>query len=62
MTLAERVIKGHTRAAARLISLLENDDPQATPEMDSIYPHIGRAAIIGVTGAPGTGKTPWSRR
>lgn len=67
MTLAEQVIKGGAqsataqtgalRAAARLITLLENGAPEAAPEMNLIYPHTGRAAIIGVTGAPGTGKS-----
>jgi len=57
MALAGQVIKGDARAAARLISLLENGASEAAPEMDLIYPQTGRAAIIGVTGAPGTGKS-----
>lgn len=57
MDLAEKVLKGDIRAAARLISLLEDGVPEAAAEMDALYPHTGRAAIIGVTGAPGTGKS-----
>ena len=57
MGLAERIIKGDARAAARLISLLENGDSGAAPDMDALFPHTGKAAIIGITGAPGTGKS-----
>lgn len=57
MSLAERVITGDVGAAARLISLLEDDSPEALGEMDGIYAHTGKAHIIGITGAPGTGKS-----
>jgi len=57
MTLADRVIKGDIRAAARLISLIEDESPEAFKEMEGIYHHTGQAYIIGVTGAPGVGKS-----
>jgi len=57
MSLAERVISGDVRAAARLITLLEDGSPEALEEIDKLYPNTGRAYIIGVTGAPGTGKS-----
>jgi LAO/AO transport system kinase len=57
MSLAERVITGDVGAAARLISLLEDDSPEAPGEMDGIYAHTGKAHIIGITGTPGTGKS-----
>jgi LAO/AO transport system kinase len=57
MSLADRVLKGDVRAAARLISLIENESPEAVKEMESLYPRTGKAYIIGVTGAPGVGKS-----
>ena len=57
MSLAERVIAGDVRAAARLITLLEDGSPEALAEIDKLYPRTGKAYIIGVTGAPGTGKS-----
>ncbi len=57
MTLAQKILSGDARAAARLISLLENGDPAAPPELDQLYSRTGNATIIGVTGAPGTGKS-----
>ena len=57
MELAEKILKGDVPAAARLISYIENDAPDAAAEMDHLYPHTGRAYIIGVTGSPGAGKS-----
>jgi LAO/AO transport system kinase len=57
MDFAEQVIKGDVRAAARLITLIEAEDPEALEEMGSLFPHTGQAYIIGVTGAPGVGKS-----
>jgi LAO/AO transport system kinase len=57
MDLAEKVIKGDVRAAARLITLIEEENPEALEEMSSLFPHTGQAYIIGVTGAPGVGKS-----
>jgi LAO/AO transport system kinase len=57
MGLATRVLAGDVQAAARLISQLEDEAPDVLDEMESIYPHIGRAYIIGVTGPPGVGKS-----
>lgn len=57
MGLADKIITGDARAAARLISRLEDDAPGTGNEMDALYPHTGRACIIGITGAPGTGKS-----
>jgi LAO/AO transport system kinase len=55
--LAEKVLNGDVQAAARLISLLEDDAPEAFAELDRLYPSTGKACIIGVTGAPGVGKS-----
>jgi LAO/AO transport system kinase len=57
MSLAAKVLKGDVRAAARLISLIEDESPEAPAEMESLYPHTGKAYIVGVTGAPGVGKS-----
>ena len=57
MTLAERVVAGDAQAAARLITLLEDGSPEALTEIDELYPHTGKAYIVGITGAPGTGKS-----
>ena len=51
------MLRGNIQAAARLISLIEDDEPRAIEEINRLYPHTGKAHIIGVTGAPGNGKS-----
>jgi len=51
------LLNGNRRAAARLISQVENDDPQKRDLLKEIFPHTGRAYVIGITGAPGAGKS-----
>ncbi len=51
------ILKGDPIAAARLISMVEDDDPTAVKILQELYPHTGKAYIIGVTGPPGTGKS-----
>ena len=48
---------GDRRALARAISLVENGDPIAYPLVRELYPETGKAAVIGVTGPPGVGKS-----
>jgi len=48
---------GDRRALARAISLVEDGDPLAYPLVREVYPSTGRAAIVGVTGPPGVGKS-----
>jgi LAO/AO transport system kinase len=48
---------GDPRALARLISLVENGSPQLREVMRLIAPQAGRARVIGLTGAPGVGKS-----
>jgi LAO/AO transport system kinase len=57
MTLAERVLTGDSRAIARAISLIENEDPQAPGLVRAIFGKTGRAYLVGVTGPPGAGKS-----
>lgn len=55
--LAERLLAGDKRALARAISLVENDDPRGWALVSEIYPHTGKANVVGLTGAPGAGKS-----
>ena len=55
--LAEQVRRGDVRAIARAISLIENHEPEAIPLVQGLFPHTGNALLIGLTGAPGTGKS-----
>jgi LAO/AO transport system kinase len=48
---------GERRALARAISLVENGDPLGYPLVHDLYPETGKAAVIGVTGPPGVGKS-----
>src|SRR3954471_18545390 len=56
-TLGERLVAGDKRALARAITLVESDDPAGWDLVREIYPRTGRAAIVGLTGAPGSGKS-----
>jgi LAO/AO transport system kinase len=42
---------------ARLITMIENDGDEARRALADLYPHTGQAHVVGVTGAPGTGKS-----
>lgn len=57
MELIKRLLTGDRRAIARLITIIENDGAEAQEALAALYPHTGRAHIVGVTGAPGTGKS-----
>src|SRR3954462_13783702 len=56
-TLAERLMAGDRRALARGITLVESDDPPGWALVREVYPHTGKASIVGLTGAPGAGKS-----
>jgi len=55
--LAERLLNGDRRALARMVTLIENESPQARRYLAELHRHAGKAHIIGVTGAPGAGKS-----
>ncbi|HXV84308.1 MAG TPA: methylmalonyl Co-A mutase-associated GTPase MeaB [Candidatus Binatia bacterium] len=55
--LKKRILDGDVRALASVLSLIENGDPKVKSILRAIYPHTGRAHVIGVTGAAGTGKS-----
>jgi len=57
MTSAQSVLDGDRLALARLLSQVENDSPEGRAAMVELFPHTGRAHLIGVTGSPGTGKS-----
>src|SRR5438132_997688 len=55
--LVDDLLAGNKRAAAKLISLIEDDEPEATDALARIFPHTGRAHVVGFTGPPGVGKS-----
>lgn len=55
--LINKLLEKNTRAAARLITLVENDIEAAETIINSIYKHTGGAYVLGITGAPGSGKS-----
>jgi LAO/AO transport system kinase len=55
--LASKVLKGDTRAIARMITLIENNDLAAIDSMKEIHKNSGNAQVIGVTGVMGSGKS-----
>src|SRR4051794_9613919 len=55
--LVEAARKGEARSVARLISLVEDASPQLREVMAGLAPHAGHAQIVGITGAPGVGKS-----
>ncbi len=57
MTLTESVLKGDRLALARLLTQVENLTPDGRAALEVLFPHSGKAHLVGVTGAPGTGKS-----
>ncbi|HET7011622.1 MAG TPA: methylmalonyl Co-A mutase-associated GTPase MeaB [Anaerolineales bacterium] len=57
MSLAEAVLAGDRLALARLLSRIEDGDPEGQAGLTALYPHGGHAHRIGITGPPGTGKS-----
>ena len=57
MNLATSVMQGNRLALARLLTLIENDTPEGRAALNELFPHTGKAHLIGITGAPGTGKS-----
>ena len=56
-TWVERLRSGDPRALARAISAVENRAPDSSLLLKTLFPHTGKARIIGMTGAPGAGKS-----
>lgn len=57
MNLSRSIQEGNRLALARLLTQIENNTPEGRSALDELFPLTGRAHIIGVTGAPGTGKS-----
>ncbi len=55
--LVEQFLSGNRRALARIVSRVENETPEGREYLREIYPHSGRAHIIGITGGAGSGKS-----
>ena len=56
-SLASRVLKGDRKAVSRAITLVENREKGYSTLLRYLYPHTGKASMIGITGPPGTGKS-----
>ena len=54
---AEKIVSGDIRALARAASWIEERRPEAETLLSALFPRTGRAMILGVTGAPGAGKS-----
>ncbi len=55
--LLEGVLTGNRRALARALTIVENGGPEARWLLKRLHPRAGRAHIVGITGAPGVGKS-----
>lgn len=55
--LVEAARAGNRRAIGRLLTLVERGGPMADAVADLTHPHIGGAHVVGITGAPGAGKS-----
>ncbi|HEY6248703.1 MAG TPA: methylmalonyl Co-A mutase-associated GTPase MeaB [Candidatus Angelobacter sp.] len=53
----ERIRSGDPRALARAITAIENGSPEAGGLLRQLFPYTGKASLIGITGAPGAGKS-----
>ena len=54
---AQSVLDGSRRALARALTAVESESPDAPALLAALYPHTGKAWVVGITGAPGTGKS-----
>ena len=57
MSSTQAVLQGNRLALARLLTQVENDLPEGRAALAELFPYTGKAHLIGVTGAPGTGKS-----
>jgi LAO/AO transport system kinase len=55
--LGRKAMAGDIRAASRLIRNIEDDIPETNRAIRHIFPHTGRAHVVGITGSPGAGKS-----
>jgi LAO/AO transport system kinase len=57
MSIVDSVLAGDRLALSRLLTKVENQTDEGIAALDQLFPHTGKAHLIGVTGAPGTGKS-----
>jgi LAO/AO transport system kinase len=57
MDIIEQIVAGDVRATARLLRDIDDEIPSANEILRELYPHTGKAYVIGFTGAPGVGKS-----
>jgi LAO/AO transport system kinase len=57
MDWTQKILAGDVRTVARLIRDIDDNLPQARDILKELYPHTGRAYVIGITGSPGVGKS-----
>ena len=57
MSVLTDVLEARVAAGARLIRWLEDADPRGRAVFRELYPHAGRAQVVGITGPPGAGKS-----
>jgi LAO/AO transport system kinase len=55
--LVDRIVAGDVRSAARLMRGIEDGDREAFDTLEALYHYTGHAYVVGVTGAPGSGKS-----
>src|SRR5690606_41351932 len=57
MTNIDAILQGDVRAAARLMRDLDDRRPDAMQALKALFPHTGKAYVVGITGNPGAGKS-----
>ena len=57
LTLSQRILSGDIRALARAATLVENRRSEGQTLLKELFPHTGRATMVGITGSPGAGKS-----
>ncbi len=57
MTLVDRVLQGDRLSLAQLLTQVENNTADGQQALRLLFPHAGKAHLVGITGAPGTGKS-----
>jgi len=53
----KKILAGEPRSVARAITRVENHSDEAAAIMKAVFPHTGKATIVGITGSPGAGKS-----
>ncbi|HYL75535.1 MAG TPA: methylmalonyl Co-A mutase-associated GTPase MeaB [Bryobacteraceae bacterium] len=54
---ASKILAGDLRALSRAATQIENRSPKSAQLLKELFPHTGKATVIGITGAPGAGKS-----